>query len=53
VAKISGLVFERRLITKYIAEHGKCPVTGETLAEKDLVEVKAGRYTTIRVASVD
>ncbi|KAI9599072.1 WD40-repeat-containing domain protein [Syncephalis fuscata] len=40
VVKTSGLVFEHRLIAKYIAEHGKCPVTGEALSEKDLVEVK-------------
>ncbi|RKP08382.1 WD40-repeat-containing domain protein [Thamnocephalis sphaerospora] len=40
VATTSGLVFEKRLIIKYLADHGKCPVTGEELTEKDLVDVK-------------
>lgn len=37
----SGHVYERRLITKYIAENGTDPVTGERLDDSDLVAVKA------------
>lgn len=36
----SGNVFEKRLIEKYIADHGKDPVTGEELTADDLIEVK-------------
>ncbi|QRV76871.1 mRNA splicing factor [Ceratobasidium sp. AG-Ba] len=37
----SGHVYERRLITKYIAENGTDPLTGEKLEEGDLLAVKA------------
>ncbi|KAL1934436.1 hypothetical protein VTP01DRAFT_6618 [Rhizomucor pusillus] len=37
----SGNVFEKRLIEKYIADHGKDPVSGEELTLEDLVEIKA------------
>ncbi|QRW05769.1 mRNA splicing factor [Ceratobasidium sp. AG-Ba] len=37
----SGHVYERRLITKYIAENGTDPLTGEKLEEADLLAVKA------------
>ncbi|KAG9102177.1 hypothetical protein FS749_013380 [Ceratobasidium sp. UAMH 11750] len=37
----SGHVYERRLITKYIAENGTDPLTGEKLEEGDLLTVKA------------
>ncbi|KAH8153507.1 uncharacterized protein LAJ45_02320 [Morchella importuna] len=39
----SGVVFEKRLIEAYIAEHGKDPVTGEDLTTADLVELKSSR----------
>ncbi|CAI7902636.1 unnamed protein product, partial [Closterium sp. NIES-54] len=39
----SGLLFERRLIEKAIAETGSCPVTGETLTADDLVSVKTNK----------
>ncbi|EJD52948.1 nuclear matrix protein NMP200 [Auricularia subglabra TFB-10046 SS5] len=41
VSAKSGHVYERRLITKYIADNGTDPVTGEKLEESDLVSVKA------------
>ena len=44
VSAKSGHVYERRLITKYIAENGTDPVTGEKLEETDLVAVKASAY---------
>lgn len=40
----SGHVYERRLITKYIAENGTDPLTGEKLEEGDLLTVKASEY---------
>lgn len=36
-----GTLMERRLAVKYIAEHGKDPVSGEPLSEEDLVVVKS------------
>lgn len=41
VSPISGCIFERRLITKYISEYGKDPVTNETLEESQLIEIKS------------
>lgn len=40
ISKKSGHVFEKRLIEKYIADHGKNPVTGDSLSAEDLVEVQ-------------
>jgi len=40
VSKKSGHVYERRLIEKYIADHGKDPVTGDSLSVEDLLEVQ-------------
>eukprot|EP00879_Flechtneria_rotunda_P002006 GHRR01002183.1.p1 GENE.GHRR01002183.1~~GHRR01002183.1.p1 ORF type:complete len:517 (+),score=206.67 GHRR01002183.1:358-1908(+) len=37
VSKKSGHVFEKSLITKYVAETGKDPVTGQELSEDDLL----------------
>ncbi|KAJ1911932.1 hypothetical protein IWQ60_009906 [Tieghemiomyces parasiticus] len=41
VSTKSGHVYEKRLIEKYIAEHGSCPVTGNELTEDDLVEIRS------------
>ncbi|GAW11873.1 hypothetical protein ANO14919_012260 [Xylariales sp. No.14919] len=43
VSKLSGSVFEKRLIEKYIEENGKDPVSGEDLALEDLLPVKSAR----------
>ena len=40
VSKKSGLLFEKRLILKYIDEKGICPVTQETLSVEDLLNIK-------------
>lgn len=40
VSPVSGCVFEKRLILKYISEFGKDPITNETLEENQLVEIK-------------
>jgi hypothetical protein len=44
VSKKSGLVFEARLIRKYIQENGKDPISGEELTEEDIIEVKASEW---------
>lgn len=41
VSPASGSVFEKRLICKYVREHGRDPVNGEPLTEDMLVELKA------------
>ncbi|KAI0399156.1 WD40-repeat-containing domain protein [Xylaria palmicola] len=43
VSKLSGSVFEKRLIEKYIEEHGKDPVSGEDLTLDDLLPIKSAR----------
>lgn len=40
VAKVNGLLYEKSLISKYIKDTGKCPVSGASLNEEDLIEVK-------------
>lgn len=41
VSKNSGHLFEKRLIEKYIAAEGKCPVTKEDLTVEDLMELQS------------
>ena len=38
---VSKQVFEKRLIDKYLAEHGTDPITGEPLADDMIVEIKS------------
>lgn len=40
VSRLSGHLFERRLIEKYLATEHKCPVTGEEMGLGDLIAVK-------------
>ena len=40
VSPLSGCVFEKRLIAKYISEYGKDPITNEPLNEDQLIEIK-------------
>jgi hypothetical protein len=35
-----GIIFERRLIEKYIATNGTCPITKNPLTKEDLITVK-------------
>jgi pre-mRNA-processing factor 19 len=53
ISKKSGLIYEQRLIEKYIAENGKDPVTGEQLSEDDLVLVKQSECRGTRGLSTD
>ncbi|GLT76614.1 hypothetical protein SLA2020_482660 [Shorea laevis] len=39
----SGLLFEKRLIERYISDYGKCPVTGEPLTVDDIVPIKTSK----------
>jgi pre-mRNA-processing factor 19 len=41
VSPVSGCIFERRLIEKFISEHGTDPTNGETLRAEELIEVKS------------
>lgn len=41
VSPVSGCVFEKRLIKKYISEYKKDPVTSEPLEESQLIELKS------------
>ncbi|KYM95305.1 PREDICTED: pre-mRNA-processing factor 19 [Cyphomyrmex costatus] len=41
VSPISGSVFERRLIEKYITENGVDPINGKELAIEQLIDIKA------------
>ncbi|KAG9445748.1 hypothetical protein H6P81_011876 [Aristolochia fimbriata] len=43
VSKKSGLLYERRLVERHIADYGKCPVTGEPLSMDDIVAVKTNK----------
>lgn len=40
VSPVSGCIFERRLIKKYIDEYSKDPITNEPLVESQLIEIK-------------
>lgn len=41
VSPISGCIFERRLVEKYIEENGTDPVNGEELKIDQLIEIKS------------
>lgn len=40
ISPLSGCVFEKRLIQKYISEYGKDPITNEPLTEEQLIPIK-------------
>lgn len=40
VSPVSGAIFERRIIEKYLLENGVDPITGKELKAEDLIEVK-------------
>lgn len=41
VSPVSGCIYERRLIEKYIAENGTDPMNGDKLSAAELVDVKS------------
>lgn len=43
VSKKTGHLFEKRVIEKYIQQHGKCPVTDEELSTEDLLVVHSSK----------
>lgn len=52
VSRSSGHVFERRLIEKYLAANDRrCPVTGHTLPDDDLLPLKVSRSVRPRPAT--
>jgi hypothetical protein len=50
VSKKSGHVFERRLIDKYVAETGRCPVTQSELSADDLLPLASNKTVKPRTA---
>jgi pre-mRNA-processing factor 19 len=40
VSKLSGHLFEKRLIEKHIESTGTCPITGRVMSLEDIVPVK-------------
>lgn len=40
VSPVSGAIFERRIIEKYLLENGVDPITGKELKAEELIEVK-------------
>ncbi|XP_059653023.1 pre-mRNA-processing factor 19-like [Cornus florida] len=43
VSRVSGLLFEKRLIERHISDYGKCPITGEPLTLDDIVPIKISK----------
>ncbi|XP_074603378.1 pre-mRNA processing factor 19 [Brevipalpus obovatus] len=51
VSKLSGAIFEKRIIKKFIAEHGTDPVTNEPLTEDMLIDVRIPESTKVKAPS--
>ena len=45
VSPVSGQVFEKRLIEKYIQENGVDPLNQQPLSVEDLIELKVSQVT--------
>ncbi|CAK59056.1 unnamed protein product (macronuclear) [Paramecium tetraurelia] len=43
ISKVSGHIYEKRLIEKHIESTGTCPITGRPLNFDDLIEVKVAK----------
>lgn len=41
VSPVSGAVFEKRVVEKYIIENGVDPINGKELRVEDLIEIKS------------
>ena len=44
LSPVSGSVFERRLIEKFISENGTDPITNKELAIDQLIDIKGKLY---------
>ena len=44
VSKSTGQLYEKKIVLKYIADGGKCPVTGGDLPESDLIDVLGMKF---------
>lgn len=51
VSPLSGAVFERRLLEKYIAENGTDPITNKELTMDQLIELKGDTYFAAKFVS--
>lgn len=43
LSRVSGNVFEKRLLDSYIAEHGKDPINAELATVDDIIDIKSSR----------
>jgi len=50
ISRLSGHVFERRLIEKHLETSDKCPFTGEPLTKNDLIDVQVNHLVRPRPA---
>lgn len=41
VSPVSGSIFEKRLIEKYVAENGVDPINGKELTIEQLIDIKS------------
>ena len=47
ISPVSGCIYERRLIEKYVNENGTDPMNGEKLDPQMLVEIKSASYVVL------
>lgn len=52
ISPVSGSIFEKRLIEKYVLENGVDPINGKDLAVDQLIEVKGKSYNTERKSTL-
>jgi len=50
ISRLTGHVFEKRLIDKHLETSDKCPVTGEPLTKNDLIDVQVSQSVRPRPA---
>jgi len=50
ISKKTGHLFEKRIVEKYLQQHGKCPVTDQELTPEDLLPVQSSRVPKPRPA---